>query len=677
MTFDIVHIFLYFIFEFLLFFTSIRLIFLITKNSQKEIHKSELVTLWLISTIILSISIASLFSFLHFNGELQYMLSALTILIISHIDKKINLKNYYKEISSLVVSFIDKFLNWKAIVVFSLVLPVILFVIRPIDEADSSQVLNYMFDWLLNETNPYIITARGPGYWELAYLPSLVITNNDSFFWITSFKPFFIIVTVSYLVGRAIGLPNRLNWFTVFSCSMFFILWFRTSGVSTLKADLLLGAGVILFAFAILRVMRGDFNRTSLVFFLSGIIFVLAKWNGLAILFCSIILLILFNKNKILFEHKKFLLIIPIGIAVVFLTSGHYYVENLIEFGHPLASTMFETRSDYVFKDLANTSIFSNLNNEKMYEYLLYYEPNIKRAGFLFSAIVLFGFIGTLGTLFYFTRFYFKTKHFESNILFLSIFILLGWLIFLITPLSAGPKPDDFWHIETFNTLRYAVGTIILTEVFFVYFLWKIRIPQLIIFGIISINLVSRLVSFYWQIYPYLDLSFIIYPIIVSIIILLLKNSLSSKAKVSIIISLMFLIFVFAPTLVDQQRDTWHWYWNDVIMEVYYLPSSTIALLEEPPRPWSLPPKHPFYGNNFQHTVIHHTEESLLEILQESDNLETKELLPDYIVILCNKHLSCNDHSFEMSLEFSIYSYKEIFLGKRGIILASIENFEK
>ena len=123
------------------------------------------------------------------------------------------------------------------------------------------------------------------------------------------------------------------------------------------------------------------------------------------------------------------------------------------------------------------------------------------------------------------------------------------------------------------------------------------------------------------------------------------------KLLYSTIVFLAFTIFVSAPQIVEANREGWFWYWNDVIMEVHDLPPSTIALIQDPHRGSFPPPRYPFQGNTFQHSVSFQTEETLTEFLDTgkiSKKLPWKELdwehlekKPDYIIIICGPWPPC------------------------------------
>jgi len=536
-----------------------------------------------------------------------------------------------------------------------------------------------MFEWINNTINPYTITAEFSAFWELAFVPSILITNSDSFLWVTSFKPLFIIGFASYLVGRKIGLPGRISWFTAITSCMFFILWFRVSGVSTLKNDPILTVGIILIALSIIKIIKGDLDKTKFFFLLAGILFVLVKFQGVAFVLIGIILLILFNRKQITKINKKILLIISVGVLIIFLTTGHYYVHHFVETGNPFYSELptgeFKLLEEF-FK--GKTSILSNLDDERIFRYLLYYPPNIEKAGILSPVIITFGFFGTLGIILYSSSKFLKTKQVDSKILFLSLFILLGWVIFYITPRVVGhPEDETFYFLQSFNTMRYVAGTVILTEFLFIFLLWKLRIPQTIILVIIGIHLATRLLHLYRIIPSHVDLSLIIFPIVIVVALFLIRNHLKKlKIRAAISIFLILMIFATMPQIVEINREVWFWYWNDAIMEEYYLPPSTIAVMDDFNKPWAPSPTYPILGNEFQHTVIQHTEKSLIQFLETTPRDSNS--YPDYIFIYCNQHLKkCNDSTIEMSSQFNEYGYEMKFLGKRAFLLEFVETTKR
>jgi len=672
---ELVNVFLYFIFEACIFFSIVRLTYVILNRAKCELQKAELIIVWLIGTIIISSSVAGFFSFIQLNGVFQYLITVGLLVLAVHVDKRENLNQYFSYLVKTFDQLTEKFPNWKTLVIVAVIAPVFLLVIRPIDENDSVYVLSFMFEWINNSINPYSITAELPAFWELAFIPSILITNSDSFLWVTSFKPLFIIGLSSYLVGRKIGLPGRLSWLTAVTGCMFFILWFRVSGVSTLKNDPILTAGIILIALSIIKIIKGDLDKTKFFFFLAGISFVLVKYQGAAFVLIGIIFLIITYRKQITKINKKILVIFSVGILIMFFTTGHYYVHHFVETGNPFYSE-FPTGENKLIEEVfkGKTSIVSNLDDERIFRYLLYHPSNIIKAGILSPLIITFGFLGTLGIILYSSTKFIQTRKSDSKILFLSLFIFLGWVLFYVTPRVVGnPADETFSFLESFLTMRYVTGTIILTEFLFIFFLWKLRIPQVVILTIIGIHLATRLFYLYGRIPPHVDLSLIIFPIVIVVALFLLRNHLwRLKIRGTIIICLTIIIFVTMPQIVEINRDVWFWYWNDAIMEVYYLPPSTIAAIDDLERPWAPPPTYPILGNEFQHTAVQYTYESLFQFLKTTPRDSIS--YPDYIFIYCNKHLKkCDDSTIEKSSQFNEFGYEMKFLGKRAFLLEFVE----
>lgn len=607
MTASIPSIALFAIFEVCIFFTSIRLTYLIINKFETSII--QLVTVWIICDIVISSTIAEFFSFIHFNDSFQYLLSSIILVFVLHAIKKSNLSRYWTFLTSTFGKLLENILNWKIIVSFSFILPILLWIIRPIDETDSLFVLNYMFDWLSNNTTPYVMQANYVAFWELTYLPSMVITHTDNFFWLASFKSIIVAGLSTYLVGRQIGLSPRLCWMTALTGVLFVGLWINPSGIGTLKNDLIFACGIILITLSIMNVIRGSVNRLTAIFFTMGISFVLVKYQGLGIAFLAILLLIMFSKREFL-KSKKTLMGILVFIIVVLVTSGHYYIYHVLQYGNPVYPFSFTLLGHSLNGQVSypNTSIISSAGDDQLYQYLLFTPSNITKAGFIFPILLIFGVIGTLVIVSQQVINFLKKRNYEKQIMFLSLFIFITWVVFFFTPLSAHAIPGDYVYIKGLSTLRYAEGTLILTEVFFIYILWKLRFPQYVLLALVGIDLISRMLYLYSLLPTYLNYSIMIYPIAALITLMLFQRYLKTTwSKIIVVLILGTCVFVFTPQIVEANRNGWAWWWNDVIMKTQDLPASShVYLITKDPinaDEYSWPVKYPVLGNKFQNSV--------------------------------------------------------------------------
>lgn len=667
MTVDIANIAFFAIFEVCIFFTSVRITYFLLSNLEPS--KIQLAIVWLVCDIIISSTIAEIFSFVHYNGSSQYVISSVILVFSLHMVKKSNLKQYKDFLVGIFDNLFTNILNWKMIVAFSFFLPILLWVIRPIDETDSLFVLNYMFGWISNNSTPYVMQANYVAFWELTYLPSMIITHTDNFLWLASFKSIILAGLTAYLVGRQIGLPSRLCWATTLSCILFVSLWINPSGIGTLKNDLIFACGVILITVSLLKVAREDIDRLTTLLFSVGISFVLVKYQGILITLIAILVLIIFNKRKI-FKSKKNLRGIAFFIIVVLVTSGHYYVYHIFHYGNPVYPFSFTLLGHTLNGNVSypNTSIISSIGDSKLYHYLFFTPSNITMAGLLFPILIIFGIIGTLVIGFRQLTRFLQNKIHEKQIIFLSFFIFITWVVFFFTPLSAHAIPGDFVYIKQLSTMRYAEGTLIITELFLIYVLWKIRIPQYIIFAVIGIDLVSRIIYLYSLLPTYLNYSTMVYPILIMFALAFFKNSLKKIFQKIIVVAVLGLcVLVLSPQIVEANKNGWAWWWNDVIMKIEHSSPSNIYLIAknlDDAEPTSWATIYPILGDKFQHSIQIGNSTDLLKMLQNKTSLH-----PDYIAQLCNPNVNCTEQLIEVNSTFSKYNYKILGMNTHAIIL--------
>ena len=213
---DLINIILLIGFEFFIFLSSIRLTYFITKKYDKKFLDAELIIVWVSINLGFNFIITSIFSFVQFNGPIQYIVTSLVIFSILHINKKFELKTYKDFLINTFNNIFEKILDWKVLIIIIILLPVILYSIRPIGSTDSLVLMNYLMDWSFNQYDPYTRAWSYVPLWELSYLPQLIISNSDNFFWLNSFKPIIIVGLGTYLIGRELKLPSNLIWISVF-----------------------------------------------------------------------------------------------------------------------------------------------------------------------------------------------------------------------------------------------------------------------------------------------------------------------------------------------------------------------------------------------------------------------------------------------------------------------------
>jgi len=669
------------IFEFLILLSSIRFFYLITKNYENKVDAESVIS-WISFSLILTIIITSFFSFIQNNGIVQYLTVVALFTLILHVNKKSELSVYKKYLVNTFTNIFGKILNWKTIIIISALLPVLFISMRPIDSYDSLYFLTFMLDWSFNQEIPYVRGFDYPPIWELSYIPSIILTKSDNFFWINSVKPLILIALGTYLIGREIKFPKFLIWASIFSSVLYFQFWLDTANsIGTIKNDVIVAAGIIFLIYSAVRSLRPNFDRITGIFFIVGIIFVTIKPSGILVAFIATIILVIINRKKLSANRKNIAIWTGVLLAAFSLFAGNYYLYNLVEFGNPLYPiplNLFglELEGSY---DTTHSRIVDHLDDKRVWEVLFPYEK-ISRGGLLFPVLIAFGFAGTLGILIFSAVRYLKTKKFEPILVVISGFILLTWVYYFFTPFSAAERLTNIVERELFST-RYIFATLFVTELFFLYILWRLKIPNIVIFAIVGINLVSR----YWILWPgistHFDHSQIIYPLIVLIGIFVFGLCFRKFVPNMVLLgALSISVLIFSPYIIEEHRESWLGPWQKVIIYLDDLPPSEIFLVKNKPHiTWT----YPVIGSKFQHSIEIGSEKRLLDKLhivdnesEESGAIENEFDVPEYIVKLCSvlawRPGKCaSTDFFEIESKLSDFGYEQVVRDNHAILWKS------
>jgi len=648
--------------------------YILLESRLEKVSKKEFILTSIAISIVISSMISTVFSFLKYNGIEEYFIAASVLIVTLHLTKIPNLKKY----GSFILSYFDAtstiLFNWKSIVIFSLLLPFLLMAIRPFDETDSMFNSNFMLNWIFNQTTPYVMANNYVPTWELTYVPSWVIVHADWFFWLSSIKPVIIIGVGTYLIGYKIGLPRILNYSTVFTGIIFFLFWVDLpSGISTLKNDAIFAAGIILVAVATLETIRRGFNKLSIIVLITAFIFISTKYSGIVMIIVFSIFFIIFNRKQFSKNHKKIIGWSLITITILMLTTGHYYLHNWLQFEnpfYPIKITVFGAGFSKGTVDLAGTSILSSLNDKHLWQTVFTME-NLSRVGYLFPVILGFGIIGTIGYVFH-SFFYYKVKKIDHATIFLSFFIFTTWILYFGTYWSASASPGDLFYVKTLASLRYVEGTFVITELLFIYMLWRLKFPTISILAILGIDSVSRYLYLVGQLPNYLDYRIMIYPIVVMIGMFILGRYLKKiSLKIIIVLVISFCIFVLSVQQVETNREGWVIWWHDVVSRIYDLPSSKIILISDTLTPgFSWPIQYPVYGDRLQHSLSVESEKDLVTYLSELSHSKTlSDSKPDYVVLLCNPNVNCRQESLDVTSQLSEFGYNIFAINDHSLLL--------
>jgi hypothetical protein len=362
------------------------------------------------------------------------------------------------------------------------------------------------------------------------------------------------------------------------------------------------------------------------------------------------------------------------SVIAVFSITGHYYIHNYLEYENPFYPIQFKVLG-FGFngpEDDDGTSILSHINQPHLWK-ILFPTTNVSSGGILFPIIIMFGIIGLIGILsFSFSKFL-KTKILERRIMFLTFFVLFNWIFYLASPLSAGATPHDFVRINDLNSMRYVIGTILLTEVLFTYILYRLRIPSPVIFLIVGLNLISRLwIISLKSVYQQNHTIFLIGVTILVGSYFFIKYRERITTKFIVMAVFVFFIFFLSPQMIEMNRTTWVPEYHNVALNTYSLPPSEIFLVSASnPNDFSKiwPLTYPVYGDRFQHSIKIGTQESLVDDISSKLNSGNKPV--DYVSLLCSKAANCESEFHQLYSVLSKSNYQVISSDSHAILLRS------
>jgi hypothetical protein len=358
--------------------------------------------------------------------------------------------------------------SWTAAAMAALATPLILLAFRPVDEIDSVNYLHYLIEWMANRATPYSFATWYVAFWELSFLPTWTVTGVDLFFPILALKGLAILAAAAWLFGRELDVPRPVLAWTIFGALTMRHYWLEYSGVATLKNDALHGAGFVILLVVVARAARGPLTRFDIALFSFGLAFSCVKYSGIFTGGAAAAIVVWLARDKRLLW----------SVPVVLLTSGHYYLRTLIQFGNPFYP--FDLRLGPLHlrgeADLSYTSILHNLPNPRLWRLLFWPEGGVSPAGVLFPLILAGILICAV----------WKRS-------WISALILCGWLVYFrsVYSASAGPAGDLAFLGNGLNSLRYVDGVLAASEIFLSGLLGRFALP------FIAVNTASRLVLLY------------------------------------------------------------------------------------------------------------------------------------------------------------------------------------
>ena len=668
------------LYEFLILMTCVGIFYRI--GGREGMTRLKLAALVISTSMVVSPLIATALSFLQANDATHYLLlAAAPAAALNLFTLRRDYRQYSGFLCGLVHSVFESLFSRKALALLILFLPLLFSVIRPPDDVDSLHVMNSVLAMAGNHTNPYDFYYHYVAFWELSYVPSMTITDSDSFLWLVSVKPVILIGLGSCLAGRALGLPRLLIPLVALSGVMFFHFWIPggPTGISTVKNDMIFGAGVIFLAYCLIRArssppLPSPARFSDALIFLLGGIFVLNKYSGVPVLLLAVALLAVANRRRLLegIRHPHALFC----AAAVLATTGHYYLKNLVLFQNPLYPIKFVVGGmgfQNGIYDLSGTSILSSLGDPRLWEHLLPADP--VRAYTLVP--VYLGMAAILALLAH-AAVRQAGKGPPGRHLFAGLFVLAAWAVLAGSGWSASAYPGDMGYVSSLNSLRYVAGLMVLTQMLFAYALWRFGVPPRILGALLGVHVAAQAVVLYLRL-PHgrystdviLDAWLLAPPIICTLALLVLGGRISGlRARSAALLLVAVMIFSFSPHLLESNRADWMRPYSDIVLETYRSDGSSIALIPESPHARFSEYIYPFSGNRFQHDVTMAAESQFGggdgRIRFEKSGSDQR---PDYVVRWCNTPDACIQDLQGFAERMGEYSYSTKKISCHGIVL--------
>ncbi len=451
---------------------------------------AERVLAWLLIDLALQSVFGSAFGLLRFNSSSGYLFAAGATLALLHLRAPRRLLDDARTVhATLRLPRLP--LNLGNIVLLAVALGFAAIVlsrgIMPTDEWDTLGDMNAMLRWIANEQTPYTVPNHYCASWHTTFLPGMVLLQSSLFNWWIALKVVIACGLGIWLLAQSLGLSHRLSLLLTANGLAITHLWTRPSGISSLKVDLPSAAGQVVALAMLALALRKGWSRLRAVLLILAAGLTWSRYNGpvLTIMLAGLAGLMFYEQ---LWQNRKRVLAwCGIAAVLLFVYAGHYYLKNLILFGNPMYPVRIQLLGISLpgELDLHKTTVLYHIANPDIWR-LFFFPSSLKIKGvqlWLYSPLgMLFPItlaasllIGAWTSLRGVLRLG-RQRKLPGFIL--GLWVLAGWLLFVRTYYSAA-KDDGALYIfrDNINSLRYAVGLLIVSEVFLVHLLnrWLLR----------------------------------------------------------------------------------------------------------------------------------------------------------------------------------------------------------
>ncbi len=438
--------------------------------------------------------------------------------------------------------------TWPAMA--ALLSPLILLSFRPVEEIDSINYLHYLIEWMANRATPYTFATNYVAFWELSFLPAWMVTRVDLFFPLLALKAVVVLAAGLWLLGLELRIDRRLLPWVVLSALLMQHYWSGASGVPTLKNDVLHGAGFVLLTLVVVRAAQRELAGADVALLSFGAAFAAVKYTGIFEAALAVAAVWLLRRSSI--RAIQWL-----GVLAFFmLTSGHYYLANLIRFGSPFYPFQINLGPLHLpgTADLSNTSILYSLHDQRLWRLLFLPAGGVSAAGILFPEILAAILMLAAWRCALAAIHWLRGRTAPGPLDWTAACLLAGWLLYFRSVFSASASPGDLsFLINGLNSIRYVDGVLAASELFLVAlagrFAWM-AMP------LVAINGLSRGAMLYARIDTFPLFAVLAAAAAAAVLFVLLKDRAMAVA--------VPLLVLTGPLVVEHNRRQWTTYWNAI-----------------------------------------------------------------------------------------------------------------
>ena len=482
------------LFESLLILVSIRLTatFVWATNLVTQTPRSLRLLTWLIFSIILSGWLATVASFLRINYSLVYLGAGLgLVLVIARGQWRLVRQDVLCLIDALTPAWNTR-LKLLAGGIGALFLPYLVGTIHPNNDINSFFRLEYLEGLLHNSMTPYDVAIESsittPLFGELTFLPSLVLMNSPEFLWWPAMKVLGVIFLALYVLGRTVQLDRAVALTAAAAGVALNHFWIGFTSATTLTNNIVVAGGFLVVGLAGLKIIQGYINRWYGVLLIAGLSMLIDGYEGIVPSLMVIFFLGVRLFQNIRSRPKLVVLWCSITVVTLLLSSGHYYLRNLVMYSNLLYLGHNQTQVIWLLERLFQPEVMQS------------YFPvaHMSAAGLFFPMTIT---LGLLLPPIPIAMEILRIRHHQhiylnlstENIFFASL-VWVGWLVFLFWPHSQSTWITTPPNAFSLTELKYAFGVLLWAEVWLLWLLHRLGIRQNILLVLTGISLLGRLV---------------------------------------------------------------------------------------------------------------------------------------------------------------------------------------